>query len=141
MPSNVPPHIPPLRIVGLNTLDAASHIVHRELKGIDTSSPNALYHQASTFKARGTSVRVDITLHGPQCRTYVADLDGPPVYDHHRRHLVTVADHARRLLDDIETRRQAGASSLDYAYGHGQLVGMLGALLEAVADVHGEVRR
>lgn len=134
-------NVPPLRIVGLDTLDAVARIVHRELKGVDTSGPNALYHQASTFKARGTSVRVDVTFRGPQCRTYVADLDGPPVYDHHRHHLVTVADRARQLLDEIETRRQAGMSDLDYAYGHGQLAGMLGALLEAVADVHGEVRR
>ncbi|MDI2127959.1 hypothetical protein [Yinghuangia seranimata] len=64
-----------------------------------------------------------------------------PADDYAVRYLVAVAERARCLLGEIEARRQAGLSDLDYAGGHGQLASMLGSLVDAVASAHGEASR
>ncbi|MCF2526742.1 hypothetical protein [Yinghuangia soli] len=64
----------------------------------------------------------------------------PAVDDYAVRYLVNLTHLCRNLLDEIDVRKQAGMSEIDYVYMHGQLTSMLAGLVDAVASAHPEAR-
>ncbi|MCF2526741.1 hypothetical protein [Yinghuangia soli] len=128
----------PLRIAGLDALDAAARMIRQSLKGVDVGGVNAVYGHASTLKVRGVDIRIDVVLRGPECRTYVPDFDGPkvddrPAYEPSAKHMlaahVAVAKEAYRQVSmtDVGT-----ASWNQLLAQRAELRGTLAALLDAV---------
>ncbi|WP_436785791.1 hypothetical protein [Yinghuangia sp. YIM S10712] len=137
MPSNVQPD--PLRVVGLDTLDAAARVVRRELKGADTSGANAVYHHALTVNVRGVDVRLDITLRGPDCRSHVYELDGPrpddtmqPTGPTPEQMLAAHVAVARQAYEKVTQSDVGTASWAELLAQRAALRGTLGALLDAI---------
>jgi hypothetical protein len=138
VPSNVPPQIPALRIVGLDALDGAALALRRQLKGVDASGVEAVYHHALTVNIRGVDVHLSVSLRGPDCRAHVYSLDGPRSEDVMMPDGPTpeqiLAAHvavARQTYQKVTHTDVSTAALGELLHQRAALRGALGALLDA----------
>lgn len=127
-----------LRVVALDTLDEAARVIRRELKGVDTRGPEAVYQHAETINVRGVDVHLEIALRGADCRSHVYAFDGPraddmPSYEPTPEQMLAAHVAVAKQAYQKVTQSDVGTASWNELLAQrAELRGTLGALLDAV---------